>query len=210
MPLPDSPVARVPETQVFPIPISPLPRSQENQLRAHQWMEKLHDQLGLQHFLRDCHEVGPPGFAGGEQGGECRGAVGGRGRPVEVGREVMLTPCRQGEHAPSDQRACSGVPSPSLPTHAGTGEEGGAPGAPGNGASTLGSRGSARRAHLAPPRDEQRAAGEQGRRWSRGGGGKWPGRGCASAPERKLDPKIGQTEACIILLKVLWISGPER
>uniref|UniRef100_G1M191 Spectrin beta chain n=1 Tax=Ailuropoda melanoleuca TaxID=9646 RepID=G1M191_AILME len=32
-------------------------RSQENQLRAQQWMQKLHDQLGLQHFLRDCHEL---------------------------------------------------------------------------------------------------------------------------------------------------------
>uniref|UniRef100_A0A8D0PZS6 Spectrin beta chain n=1 Tax=Sus scrofa TaxID=9823 RepID=A0A8D0PZS6_PIG len=31
--------------------------SQENQLRAQQWMQKLHDQLGLQHFLRDCHEL---------------------------------------------------------------------------------------------------------------------------------------------------------
>uniref|UniRef100_H0VE73 Spectrin beta chain n=1 Tax=Cavia porcellus TaxID=10141 RepID=H0VE73_CAVPO len=34
-----------------------LEKSQENQLRAHQWMQKLHDQLGLQHFLRDCHEL---------------------------------------------------------------------------------------------------------------------------------------------------------
>uniref|UniRef100_A0A8C2SE14 Spectrin beta chain n=1 Tax=Capra hircus TaxID=9925 RepID=A0A8C2SE14_CAPHI len=32
-------------------------RSQENQLRAQQWLQKLHDQLGLQHFLRDCHEL---------------------------------------------------------------------------------------------------------------------------------------------------------
>uniref|UniRef100_A0A8C4M2Y5 Spectrin beta chain n=1 Tax=Equus asinus asinus TaxID=83772 RepID=A0A8C4M2Y5_EQUAS len=32
-------------------------RSQENQLRAQQWMQKLHDQLELQHFLRDCHEL---------------------------------------------------------------------------------------------------------------------------------------------------------
>uniref|UniRef100_A0A452SX26 Spectrin beta chain n=1 Tax=Ursus americanus TaxID=9643 RepID=A0A452SX26_URSAM len=32
-------------------------RSQENQLLAQQWMQKLHDQLGLQHFLRDCHEL---------------------------------------------------------------------------------------------------------------------------------------------------------
>uniref|UniRef100_A0A8C2SCL7 Spectrin beta chain n=1 Tax=Capra hircus TaxID=9925 RepID=A0A8C2SCL7_CAPHI len=31
--------------------------SQENQLRAQQWLQKLHDQLGLQHFLRDCHEL---------------------------------------------------------------------------------------------------------------------------------------------------------
>uniref|UniRef100_A0A8D1ZMS7 Spectrin beta, non-erythrocytic 4 n=1 Tax=Sus scrofa TaxID=9823 RepID=A0A8D1ZMS7_PIG len=34
-----------------------LEKSQENQLRAQQWMQKLHDQLGLQHFLRDCHEL---------------------------------------------------------------------------------------------------------------------------------------------------------
>ncbi|ELK33681.1 Spectrin beta chain, brain 3 [Myotis davidii] len=34
-----------------------LEKSQENQLRAHQWMQKLHDQLELQHFLRDCHEL---------------------------------------------------------------------------------------------------------------------------------------------------------
>uniref|UniRef100_G1RUZ2 Spectrin beta chain n=1 Tax=Nomascus leucogenys TaxID=61853 RepID=G1RUZ2_NOMLE len=29
----------------------------KNQLRAQQWMQKLHDQLELQHFLRDCHEL---------------------------------------------------------------------------------------------------------------------------------------------------------
>ncbi|VTJ56299.1 Hypothetical predicted protein [Marmota monax] len=40
----------------LPSPSLPIPRSQENQLRAQQWMQKLHDQLGLQHFLRDCHE----------------------------------------------------------------------------------------------------------------------------------------------------------
>ncbi|XP_027474892.1 spectrin beta chain, non-erythrocytic 4 isoform X2 [Zalophus californianus] len=34
-----------------------LEKSQENQLRAQQWMQKLHDQLELQHFLRDCHEL---------------------------------------------------------------------------------------------------------------------------------------------------------
>ncbi|MBZ3884596.1 Spectrin beta chain, non-erythrocytic 4 [Sciurus carolinensis] len=34
-----------------------LEKSQENQLRAQQWMQKLHDQLVLQHFLRDCHEL---------------------------------------------------------------------------------------------------------------------------------------------------------
>ncbi|XP_012888075.1 PREDICTED: spectrin beta chain, non-erythrocytic 4 [Dipodomys ordii] len=34
-----------------------LEKSQENQLRAQQWMQKLYDQLGLQHFLRDCHEI---------------------------------------------------------------------------------------------------------------------------------------------------------
>uniref|UniRef100_A0A8C2SBU6 Spectrin beta chain n=1 Tax=Capra hircus TaxID=9925 RepID=A0A8C2SBU6_CAPHI len=34
-----------------------LEKSQENQLRAQQWLQKLHDQLGLQHFLRDCHEL---------------------------------------------------------------------------------------------------------------------------------------------------------
>ncbi|XP_057348802.1 spectrin beta chain, non-erythrocytic 4 isoform X1 [Manis pentadactyla] len=34
-----------------------LEKSQENQLRAQQWMQKLHDQLGLQHFLRDCNEL---------------------------------------------------------------------------------------------------------------------------------------------------------
>ncbi|XP_012588917.1 PREDICTED: spectrin beta chain, non-erythrocytic 4 [Condylura cristata] len=34
-----------------------LEKCQENQLRAHQWMQKLHDQLELQHFLRDCHEL---------------------------------------------------------------------------------------------------------------------------------------------------------
>ncbi|XP_011370616.1 spectrin beta chain, non-erythrocytic 4 [Pteropus vampyrus] len=35
-----------------------LEKSQENQLRAQQWMQKLHDQLGLQHFFRECHEEG--------------------------------------------------------------------------------------------------------------------------------------------------------
>uniref|UniRef100_A0A2K5HQU8 Spectrin beta chain n=1 Tax=Colobus angolensis palliatus TaxID=336983 RepID=A0A2K5HQU8_COLAP len=34
-----------------------LEKNQENQLRAQQWMQKLHDQLELQHFLRDCHEL---------------------------------------------------------------------------------------------------------------------------------------------------------
>uniref|UniRef100_A0A8C6QQU4 Spectrin beta chain n=1 Tax=Nannospalax galili TaxID=1026970 RepID=A0A8C6QQU4_NANGA len=34
-----------------------LEKSQENQLRAQQWMQKLLDQLVLQHFLRDCHEL---------------------------------------------------------------------------------------------------------------------------------------------------------
>ncbi|XP_039711095.1 spectrin beta chain, non-erythrocytic 4 [Pteropus medius] len=34
-----------------------LEKSQENQLRAQQWMQKLHDQLGLQHFFRECHEL---------------------------------------------------------------------------------------------------------------------------------------------------------
>ncbi|XP_004390923.1 spectrin beta chain, non-erythrocytic 4 [Trichechus manatus latirostris] len=34
-----------------------LEKSQENQLQAQQWMQKLHDQLELQHFLRDCHEL---------------------------------------------------------------------------------------------------------------------------------------------------------
>uniref|UniRef100_A0A673VF87 Spectrin beta chain n=1 Tax=Suricata suricatta TaxID=37032 RepID=A0A673VF87_SURSU len=38
-------------------PYLSIPRSQENQLRAQQWMQKLHDQLELQHFLRDCHEL---------------------------------------------------------------------------------------------------------------------------------------------------------
>ncbi|XP_069918305.1 spectrin beta chain, non-erythrocytic 4 isoform X2 [Oryctolagus cuniculus] len=34
-----------------------LEKNQENQLRAQHWMQKLHDQLELQHFLRDCHEL---------------------------------------------------------------------------------------------------------------------------------------------------------
>uniref|UniRef100_A0A2K6ALF3 Spectrin beta chain n=1 Tax=Mandrillus leucophaeus TaxID=9568 RepID=A0A2K6ALF3_MANLE len=34
-----------------------LEKNQENQLRAQQWMQKLYDQLELQHFLRDCHEL---------------------------------------------------------------------------------------------------------------------------------------------------------
>lgn len=51
----------------MPEPLSSLSlllRSQENQLRAQQWMQKLLDQLVLQHFLRDCHEVGPPAVLG--------------------------------------------------------------------------------------------------------------------------------------------------
>uniref|UniRef100_A0A8C4PMQ6 Spectrin beta chain n=1 Tax=Equus asinus asinus TaxID=83772 RepID=A0A8C4PMQ6_EQUAS len=46
-----------PRIQASPSPSLPIPRSQENQLRAQQWMQKLHDQLELQHFLRDCHEL---------------------------------------------------------------------------------------------------------------------------------------------------------
>ncbi|KAL6090093.1 hypothetical protein STEG23_012841 [Scotinomys teguina] len=34
-----------------------LEKSQENRLRAQHWLQKLLDQLVLQHFLRDCHEL---------------------------------------------------------------------------------------------------------------------------------------------------------
>lgn len=55
---------RPPFPQACPSSYLPIPRSQENQLLAQQWMQKLHDQLGLQHFLRDCHEVGTPAVLG--------------------------------------------------------------------------------------------------------------------------------------------------
>lgn len=56
---PHSPTACA-STQASPSPFLPVPRSQENQLQAQQWMQKLRDQLELQHFLRECHEVGTP------------------------------------------------------------------------------------------------------------------------------------------------------
>lgn len=63
--------------------LSLLLRSQENQLRAQQWMQKLLDQLVLQHFLRDCHEVGRPAVLGTiERSLIPDGWGGGLGRPV--------------------------------------------------------------------------------------------------------------------------------
>lgn len=83
---PHSPTACA-STQASPSPYLPVPRSQENQLQAQQWMQKLRDQLELQHFLRECHEVGTPTLLGtvisflGREVLQGRGWCG-RGRPV--------------------------------------------------------------------------------------------------------------------------------
>lgn len=106
----------------FPSPYLPILRSQENQLRAQQWMQKLRDQLELQHFLRDCHEVGMPAVLGtgislpGRKVLQGRGAVGvGTPRLSGSSLEAWL-PC-----------ACSVGP---PPPNAGFGEGGRDPGSP--------------------------------------------------------------------------------
>lgn len=132
---PSQPYCQRPQTQASPNSYLPTPRSQENQLRAHQWMQKLHDQLGLQHLLRDCHEVGTPAVLGHRDFLPRQGSApaprrsGGGGAPSKwVAERSSLRAARRR----ADPGLRAHAPQGSS-THA-LGKEGGALSAPGNGA----------------------------------------------------------------------------
>ena len=98
-------------------------------------MQKLHDQLGLQHFLRDCHEVGTPAVLGHRNFFLRQGSAPGlrRSRGGDAPSKWVAERCSpRAARRRADPGFSAHAPQVSS-THA-LGKEGGALGAPGNGA----------------------------------------------------------------------------
>lgn len=93
-------------------------------------MQKLLDQLVLQHFLRDCHEVGPPALLISDSGeGVCGVCLCASGTSRLSGSRNIAPWMPPGDaRSPVPER----MPARSLSAHVGSRETGGALGSPGN------------------------------------------------------------------------------